>query len=145
MQSIIEVRAIARPLTEVYVYLTDSRNLEEWLPGISNLKPLAGSPTVGDAVTFTVNGFSNTLTYTAVESPNKLAYEVRNAIVVLPVVIKLERIDDDTTRITKSQTIEPVGFGRILAPLLKRALRKQISVEVDLIKQHLDSSQNSVN
>jgi hypothetical protein len=46
--------------------------------------------------------------------------------------------DDGTTRVTKSQTVQPVGFGRILGPLLKRALGKQVGDEADLIKQHLE-------
>ena len=138
MRPIIEVRTVSRPLKEVYAYLADTRNLADWVPGISRLKPLAGSPTVADTVTFTVNGFSNTLTFTAVDAPHRLAYEVGNALVVLPVIIELDQIDDATTRVTKSQTIQPVGFGRILAPLLKRALAKQVGDEADSIKQHVE-------
>jgi uncharacterized protein YndB with AHSA1/START domain len=138
MQPIVEVRSIARPLAEVYAYLADTPNLADWVPGITRLNPLSGSPTAGDVITFTVNGLSNRMTFSAVELQKRLAYEVHNALVILPVVIELEQVDDATTRMTKSQTVQPVGFGRILGPLLKRALGKQVSDEADLIKQQVE-------
>ena len=73
LQPIVEVRTISRPLTEVYAYLSNTGNLADWVPGISQLKPLTGSPTVGDAVTFTVNRLSNMMTFSAVDSQKKLA------------------------------------------------------------------------
>ena len=138
MQPIVEVRTIAQPLTKVYAYLTDTRNLANWVPGISRLQSLAGPPTVGDSLTFTVNGFSSRMTYTALVAPSKITYEVLNLLCVLPVVVELASIDDATTRMMKLQTIQPIGLGRILGPLLKRALINQVSNEADLIKHHVE-------
>ena len=93
---------------------------------------------MGDVVTFDVGRMANSLTFTALEPPHRLAYDVRNALVVLPVVIELTPIDANTTRMTKSQTVEPVGFGRLLGPLLRRGIAQQVSAEADLIKQPLE-------
>jgi uncharacterized protein YndB with AHSA1/START domain len=139
MQPIVEVRTISRPLTDVYAYLADTRHLAEWIPGASSLKPLAGAPAVGDVVTFDVGRMANSLTFTAVEPPHRLAYDVRNTLVVLPVVIELERIDANATRLTKSQTVEPKGIGRLLGPLLKRGIAQRVSTEADRIKQNLQA------
>jgi uncharacterized protein YndB with AHSA1/START domain len=133
MQPVVEVRTIARPLADVYAYLADTRHLAEWVPGASNLKPLAGSPGVGDVVTFDAGGLSNTLTFTTVAPQRKIAYDVRNALVALPVVIELEAIADDTTRLTESQTLQPVGFGRLLGPLLKYGIAQRVNAEAEKV------------
>lgn len=139
MSTIVEARTIARSLPDVYAYLAETRNLDQWIPGATDLKPLAHTPRVGDAVSFRAAGLSNVLTFDGVEPERRLAYTVRSAIVVLPVVIELEAIDAGTTRLTKSQTVEGVGFGRILTPLLKSGIRQRVIIEVDRIKSSLES------
>jgi hypothetical protein len=42
------------------------------------------------------------------------------------------------TRLTKSQTLQPVSFGRWLGPLRKRGSAQRVGAEADLVKPHLE-------
>lgn len=139
MQAIVEVRTINRSLEDVYAYLVDTRHLDQWVPGAADLKPLADPAKPGDVVTFRVSGLTNSLTFNAIEPQRKIAYDVRNALVLLPVIIELEAIAADKTRLTKSQTVQPLGIGRLVGPLLERGIKQRVAVEADSIKHQLEA------
>ena len=40
---------------------------------------------------------------------------------------------DDMTRLTKSQTLQPVGFGRLLGPLLKCGIAQRVNAEAEKV------------
>jgi hypothetical protein len=52
---------------------------------------------------------------------------------VLPVIIEMEASADDMTRLTKSQTLQPVGFGRLLGPLLKCGIAQRVNAEAEKV------------
>jgi uncharacterized protein YndB with AHSA1/START domain len=144
--SIHESVDIARPPQEVWAYATDPTRLKEWQESLVEAKEQTEGPTrVGSRMTQTRRVGKSTRTFTleviAHEPPNRFAFKGIDGPVRPRGTIALEPLDDgQRTRYSMEFDVEGHGLGILLAPLVRRNIRKELPENLKHLKGKLESS-----
>ena len=118
----------ARPLEEVFAYVSDFSNTQEWDPGVAEAQRLDDGE-VADGSEFRLVAVfmrrSNTLVYrvTEYEAPRLITLRAES-----PTIVSLDRItfelQGDGTRLTYDAALDLKGAMRIADPLLGLAFKR---------------------
>jgi carbon monoxide dehydrogenase subunit G len=131
---------IARPIQEVFDYLSDSRNEPSWLPGAESVE-LTSSEPVGLGSTF-VGRYARAgrveLELAEFERPRRVTFRARSRIVDFDDAVEL-REQDDRTIVEARMTAKPNGVMRLFAPMMARTMQKQFSENWDHLRRALES------
>jgi uncharacterized protein YndB with AHSA1/START domain len=143
MAPITETIEIARPPEEVFAYVDDPTRHGEWQSQLESVRVETDGPTrVGTRVAETrrVPGGPREMHYEVTEHdpPRRVAFRVLDG-PVRPVGRITFEPSDGGTRYTVELDFEGHGFGKLIAPLAKRAARKQLPQDLARLKERLES------
>jgi uncharacterized protein YndB with AHSA1/START domain len=132
---------IARPIEDVFDYVSDPRNEPEWLPGATAVDKTSEGP-VGLGLTFT--GHYNRagrveLELVEFERPRKVVFRARSKIVEFDDAVVLSEADG-TTRLEARMVAAPRGAMRLAAPLMARTMRRQFAANWDHLRRALEAA-----
>jgi uncharacterized protein YndB with AHSA1/START domain len=137
---------IARSPQEVFAFATDPTRLTEWQENLVEAKVQTEGPTrVGSRMTQTRRVGKGTRTFTlevtAHEPPSRFAFKGIDGPVRPQATITFEPLDGgQRTRVSVEFDIEGRGLGMLLAPLVRRNVRKELPENQQRLKQRLESS-----
>ncbi len=118
---------VGQPLDAVFAYLGDFTTTNEWDPGTVRTERVSGDGGVGTTYDNTSKflGRETALTYEVVEHrPDSLfALRGENSSVVAHDTMEIAPVGAGS-RVTYTADFEFKGFGKLVAPLLKPALKK---------------------
>ena len=134
---------IARPRAEVAAYAADVGNVTEWYENIESVRWETEPPLrVGSRVAFVAHFLGRRLSYT---------YEIRELVPAERLVMSTaqgpfpmettytwEDAGAAGTRMTLGNRGEPAGFKAVLAPAMKRAIRRATAKDLRRLKQLLE-------
>jgi carbon monoxide dehydrogenase subunit G len=115
---------IARPVDEIFDYLSDARNEPRWLPGASSVEKTSDGP-VGLGSTFSGDyrgAGSVQLELVEFERPRRVTFRARSRIVDFDDAVELTPVDGGT-RLEARMTAQPRGAMRLVSPLMARTMR----------------------
>jgi uncharacterized membrane protein len=145
MATITKSTHIARPADEVFAYLDDLGAHKEWQQQIDSVQVLTDGPTrVGTEVeeTRTVGGNRKiTMRWRLTEhdaSSRRSAFETYESKMMKPSGVISVAPAGDGSEVTFSMDTNPVGFGKLLAPLMNRDVEKTITGDLERLKQRLE-------
>lgn len=136
---------IGRPLKEVFGYVSEPDNLPEWTGIAIEVRKDAPGP-VREGGTFTVavkflgRRFETPYERTTYE-PDRL-FKERAAGGPIPDqewTYTFEEVPGGATRLTRAAVGEPGGFFKLADPLIERALKRQVRVDLETIKDLLEA------
>jgi uncharacterized membrane protein len=142
---IVESTEIARPPEEVFAYLDQLDRHGEWQEQIVSVKLEMEGPTrVGTRVVETrqTPGGARDVAYEVTEHdrPRKTSFRGVDGPVRPVGTVTVEPLDDGSrSRVTVELDLEGHGFGKLLAPLARRAARKQVPKDQARLKERLES------
>jgi uncharacterized membrane protein len=134
---------IDRPVEDVFAYVSDVNHLPEWAGTTVEVKdapagPLRDGATFADVGKFLGRRFETPFQAT-VEAPHRLVYRsTAGALVPHDWTYTFEPLGD-STRVTLAIEGEPGGFFRLAAPLVRRALGRQMSKDLANLKRVIES------
>lgn len=128
-----EIRTIERPLDEVFAYVSDFSNTEEWDPGVTSGRRLDDGPvSLGSKfdIVATFAGREVPLVYevTALEPPRKIVLEAGTKQFSAVDTIEFAAVDDDRTDVIYSADFELKGLLRFVE-ILMRPLFNQLATK----------------
>jgi uncharacterized protein YndB with AHSA1/START domain len=119
---------IRRPIADVFAYLTDPSKESSWHSDVREAKPLTNGPTgVGTRTGYAFPGpgrLHRTVgRVTAFDPPRSATIALESGPMGMrpTVTLRFEQVEGGT-RFTRAVDIAPTGVGRLLAPLLGRAV-----------------------
>jgi uncharacterized protein YndB with AHSA1/START domain len=140
---------IARPVVEVSAYAADPSNAPDWYVNIDSVEWKTSPPVqVGSLVEFVARFLGRTLRYT---------YEVVELVPGRRLVMRThqgpfpmettymweparnEPIEHESTRMTLRNRGEPAGFSKLMAPIMKPAIRRANRKDLAALKEILES------
>ena len=138
---------IDRPIDDVFAYLADPRNMEQWVVGVSDVRAVGDETGVGARYTsdYTYSGRTQEMTYevTGYEEPTRYAIRGEG-----PFPFEGELTLEPTpmgTRVTN--TIDAASDGRfttvmftVFAPRMRRLMAKRLTEELVALKAVTESS-----
>ena len=129
---------IARSAPDVWHALTDWSNAHRWMAGVDWLK--ADSETAqGTGITFRSRGHDRTSTITSCEPGRSLVLHSEHGGVSADYEYAIEALGDRTTQVTMTVDCHMRGFPwRILAPLIRMAIRKSDGDQLDALKRFIE-------
>ena len=137
---------INRPIDDVFAYIADPHNMEQWVVGVTDVQTSSDRPTAGMQYTsnYTYGGRTEAMTYvvTGFESPTR--YSIRGE---GPFPFEGELSLEPTatgTRVTNSidagsdSRFTTVMFT-LFAPVMRRVMAKRLKAELVELKGELES------
>lgn len=130
---------IARPIEEVFSFLSDTANADQWMIGLVEVRhdgPIRLGATGADIRTMGGREVEMPWTVTAFDPPHKAVFEYTQ-----PFEIRAEftfEAIDGGTRVRCESDIKPTGRWRLMAPLLAREARKEDRAQFDKAKRILE-------
>src|SRR5919199_1090308 len=135
---------IARPADEVFSYLDDFTARGEWRDGVKSINVVGDGPTqVGTEVeeTRVMGGREIDMRWRVTEHDpvaRRSAFETIESKMMKPSgVISVASVGDGS-EVTFSMNTNPVGFGKLLAPLMNRDVGRTIEADLARLKQRLE-------
>ena len=136
---------IGRPLKEVFDYVSEPDNFTEWTgTAIEVRKGAPGPVKEGDtftaAIKFLGRRFETPYERTTYE-PDRL-FKERAAGGPIPDqewTYTFEEVPGGATRLTRAVEGEPGGFFKLADPLIERALKRQVRIDLETIKDLLEA------
>lgn len=117
---------IARPIEQVFDYLSDPRNEPDWLLGATSVEQTSEGP-VGLGATF-VGQYRRAgrveLELVAFDRPHRVTFRARSRIVDFDDAVTLTEAGGGT-RLEARMTATPRGAMRMVGPLMARTMRRQ--------------------
>ena len=139
---------IDRPVSEVWDFVADIRNMDKWVNGVSDPRPVSdGEWGVGSAFEskYTYAGKTHTITYeiTGFDPPNRLAMRSTSGPFPFEGCVEL-REDGHGTRLTNTLDAEPTNIFLTLwfatmGIVLRMMMRNQLRKELVLLKAELEA------
>ena len=130
---------IAKPAPDVWHALTDWSNAHRWMAGVDWLRA-EGETAQGTRVTFRARDHDRTSTITACEPERSLVLHSEHGAVSADYEYSLEHLGDSTTRVTLTADCHMRGSPwRILAPLIRMAIRKSDGGQLEALKQFIEN------
>ena len=135
---------IARPLDVVSAYATDPSNAPEWYVNIDSVEWKTPPPVqVGSQVEFVARFLGRTLRYTYefVEfvPGEQVVMRTQQGPFPMETTYTWERAPTTTTRMTLRNRGEPAGFSKVMAPIMKPAMRRANRKDLTRLKTILES------
>ncbi len=129
---------IAKPATEVWAALVDWDNATEWMPGIDDFR--ADGPTeVGATLAFHARGKERPATIAALEPGRSIVLRSVQGGVSADYRYDVKILDDSTTSIALVADCTTTGAWRLLAPMLRFAMRKTDGRQLDRLKDYIEA------
>ena len=143
---------VDRPLSEVWDFVADIRNMDKWVNGVSDPRPVFdGEWGVGSAFEsgYTYSGKTYTITYeiTGFDPPNRVA--MRSTSGPFPFENCVELCEDGHgTRLTNIIDAEPTNvfltlWFATMGIALRMMMRIQLRKELTLLKAELEATESS--
>lgn len=135
--------AIARPPAEVFSYIADIRNDPSWHTDV--LEVSSSTDVVGPGTVFNVKvkpsmGVSEgTMTVSRFEPGKLIEFQGRMG-KMAPTVTNICEPETQGTRVTRRVELEPLGFMRVMTPLIKRMIAKSNDGFLANLKRLLEGS-----
>ena len=143
---------IARPLPEVWDFVADIRNMDTWVNGIRDPRPVSdGKWGVGSAFEseYTYSGKTYTIAYeiTGFDPPKRIAMRSTSGPFPFEGCVEL-REDGYGTRVTNTLDAEPTNIFLTLwfatmGIVLRMMMRTQLRKELTLLKAELEAPESS--
>jgi len=134
---------IARPIEEVFDYLSDPRNEPDWLPGATAVDKTSDGP-VGLGSTF-VGHYARAgrvaLELVEFERPHRVTFRAHSKIVDFDDAVELSETDGRTLLQARMHAT-PRSVMRVLEPLLARTLRRQFAANWDHLRRAMETRPN---
>ena len=147
MATITKSTTIARSPDEVFAYLDDLEAHREWQDAVDTIKVVTDGPTrVGTEVeeSRVVGGNRKVdMRWRVTEhdpSTRRSAFETVESRMMKPSGVISVAAVGDASEVTFSMTTNPVGFGKLLAPLMNRDVAKTIEGDLARLKQRLEGA-----
>lgn len=111
MHAVTVKKTLEHPIDDVYGFLVDGRNDEEWCPMVSDCELIEGEPGPGALYRYQQSqGGSQppitvTMRTTVAKRPTELAWEAESG-VAHKAVVRLEQRGDDRTRVIQTNTVD---------------------------------------
>ena len=133
---------VNRPIDEVWSFVADVEHMDRWVKGISETKrPTDGELDVGSTFTsnFTHGARIFDVTHRVTEHgpPSRLGTESTEGPFQYSSVLHLEE-SDGATRVTNILRAGSGGASRLLAPVLRWGMRRQLSKELKDLKRVIE-------
>ena len=129
---------IARPADEVWHALTDWSSAHRWMAGVDWLKA-DSEAAVGTRITFRSRGQDRTSTIAAWQPGRSFVLRSEHGGVTADYEYAIEASAAESTRVTLTAECRMQGPWRLLAPLIRMAIRKADSGQLAALKQLLES------
>ena len=134
---------VNRPLSEVFAYLTDVRNVAEWQSGVIETRPhSAGAVTAGTRFTevrdFMGRRVESTLEVSEYDPERRFSVRVVSGPVPLEVRHSLEAIGG-ATRISVVGEGEPGGLFKFAGALVARQAKREFETSFAALKRTLEA------
>ena len=130
---------IARPADEVWQALTDWSNAHRWMAGVDWLKA-EGEEAVGTRITFRARGQDRTSTITSWQPSRSFVLRSEHGGVTADYEYAIEASGADTTQVTLTAECRMQGPWRLLAPLIRMAIRKADRGQLAALKDLLETA-----
>jgi carbon monoxide dehydrogenase subunit G len=146
MPAIVESIEIARRPEDVFSYATEFSHFSEWQGGVVSTRREDDGPiAVGSRAVVTRRVGPRTLAGTEeiTELHPPRAWSVRGAGGRLTAIVKgaIEPLEDgERSRVTIAFDLEGRGIGKLLLPLVRRQVRKQLPRNAEQLKEMLEPS-----
>ena len=131
---------IARPIDEVFDFLSNPCNEPKWLPGAASVEMTSEGP-VGLGSTF-IGHYARAgrveLELAEFDRPRRVTFRARSRIVRFDDTVELTETNGHT-RLEATMTAEPQGLMRLLSPLMARTMRRQFAANWDHLRQNLET------
>jgi uncharacterized protein YndB with AHSA1/START domain len=131
---------IARPIEDVFDYLSDPRNEPDWLPGATAVEKTNDAP-LGLGSTF-VGHYDRAgrveLELVEFDRPHRVTFRAHSKIVDFDDTVELTGTAIGT-RLQAKMTAEPRGPMRLVAPLMAKTMRRQFSTNWEHLKHKLET------
>jgi len=129
---------IARPARDVWDALTDWSSAHRWMAGVDRLKA-DGETARGTRLTFRARDHDRTATITACQPGRSLVLHSEHGGVSADYEYALEELGDSTTWVTLTADCQVRGLlWRILAPLIRIAMKKSDGGQLDALKRLIE-------
>ena len=130
---------IAKPAQDVWHALTDWGNAHRWMAGVDWLKA-EGETVQGTRITFRARDHDRTSTITACQPGRSLVLHSEHGGVNADYEYTIEELGDGTTQVTLTADCHLRGSPwRILAPLIRMAIRKSDSSQLEALKRFIEN------
>ena len=134
---------IRRPVDVVASYAGDPSNAPDWYANISSVEWRTEPPlALGSEVAFVARFLGRTLRYTyEVVEHSADSFVMRTAEGPFPMetTYRYARTPEGDTRMTLRNRGTPSGFGRLIAPLMRVAMRRAMTKDLQALKQRLEA------
>ena len=134
---------IARPIEEVFDYLSDPRNEPDWLPGATAVDKTSEGP-VGLGSTF-VGHYARAgrvaLELVEFERPHRVTFRAHSKLVDFDDAVELTETDGRTLLQARMHAT-PRRVMRVLEPLMARTLRRQFAANWDHLRRAVETRPN---
>ena len=145
MATITKSIVVQRPADEVFAYLDDLEAHGEWQDGIESIKVVTEGPThVGTEVeeTRTVGGGQRVeMRWRVTEhdaGTRRSAFETIESKMMKPSGVISVAQAGESSEVTFSFDPNPIGFGKVIAPLMRRNVVKTIDGDLARLKARLE-------
>ena len=135
---------INRPVEDVFAYVSDVNHLPQWAGTTIEVKDAPEGP-LHDGATFTdVGKFLGWRIETplepTVEAPHRLMYRSTGGLVPHDWTYTFEPLGHGT-RMTLAVEGEPGGFFRLAGPFFERAFKRQLTTDIQRLKDLLEAKE----
>ena len=132
---------IARPIEDVFDFLSDARNEPQWLPGAESVELTSSEPVdLGSTFVGRYAGAGRVeLELVEFERPYRVTFRAHSKIVDFDDVVELFE-GAEGTRLDATLTAKPLGAMRLAGPLMGRTLRRRFEANWDHLRQALEAT-----
>ena len=137
---------IHRPIAVVAAYAADPANAPAWYDNIDSVDWKTSPPLhVGSQVEFVARFLGRTLRYTYEFSEfipgERVVMRTQQGPFPMETTYEWELAPDEATRMTLRNSGEPAGFSKVMAPLMKPAMRRANRKDLAKLKTILEHQQ----
>jgi uncharacterized membrane protein len=148
MATITSSVTINRPPDEVFAYLDDLNKHQEWQSGIQSRRVVTDGPTrvgteVEDVRAVGGGGRKIELGWHVTEhdpAARRSAFETTESKMMKPSGVISVTPAGEGSEVTFQMNTNPVGLGKLLAPLMTRGVRLEVADDMKRLKENLERS-----
>jgi uncharacterized protein YndB with AHSA1/START domain len=135
---------IARPVSDVFDYAADASNAPSWYAKIKSVEWKTAPPAeVGSRVEFVARFLGRTLRYTyefvELVPGRRLIMRTQEGPFPMETTYTWEAMSSDSTRMTLHNRGAPTGFSKVMAPIMKPAIRRANRKDLARLKAVLEA------